>query len=254
MVFEKKSNDSKEKKLISDVLLSTSKKLNVGGFLQHFSRSMSSHPVNSKHDFLFCGFEKIRSINLLDKSKVYFYLWNIKSLQLRLRIEGNRFDFYVLIHSMKDATLQQRCFYQIIWIVHKSTVLGTKVWCSFETSCHLAMKFVYKILLMTAKMQILYSHKLTTSENAYISLWNMFMKYNILVLKSVTDFDYRYHIIRFHKDWRSEILRSWSLMNPLFFKYVFKLTENLTHLFSMKYLALLFDVASVTKKREKQIK
>lgn len=108
MVFEKKSNNSKEKKLISDVLLSTSKKLNVGGFLQHFSRSMSSHPVNSKHDFLFCGFEKIRSINLLDK---VYYLCNIKSLQLRLRIEGNRIDFYVLIHSMKDATLQQSCFY-----------------------------------------------------------------------------------------------------------------------------------------------
>ena len=63
---------------------------------------MSSHPVNSKHDFLFCGFEKIRSINLLDK---VYYLCNIKSLQLRLRIEGNRIDFYVLIHSMKDATL-----------------------------------------------------------------------------------------------------------------------------------------------------
>ena len=173
--LKKKSNDSKGKKLILDVLLSTSKKLNVGGFLQHFSRSMSSHPVNSKHDFLFCGFEKIRSINLLDKSKVYFYLWNIKSLQLRLRIEGNRFDFYV-IHSMKDATLQQRCFYQIIWIVHKSTVLGTKVWCSFETSCHLAMKFVYKILLMTAKMQILFSHKSPTYPRKciWISLEDMF--------------------------------------------------------------------------------
>ena len=36
-------------------------------------------------------------------------------------------------------------------------------------------------------------------------------------------------------------------------KYVFNLAEKQTHLFSMKYLALLFGVASVTKWREKQI-